>query len=87
MGRFSKIWKERIYLQLVSVRKFMLYPHKPFLRTNVFLRYGCLYFEREYILICDNYDKWGQLAVFYLWVVGESHSKISLTSINAINFP
>ena len=35
----------------------------------------------------SSYDKWGQLAVFYLWVVGESNSKISLTSINVINFP
>ena len=74
-GRFSRIGKKikglpsKVYV--VSTQTFS--PHKPFLRTNLFSGYGCLYFERKYIIICDNYDKWFQLAVFYLRVVRRKH--------------
>jgi len=36
---------------------------------------------KAHIIICDNYDKWSKLAMFYLWVAGESHFKIFVSKI------
>ena len=54
---------------VVSTQTFS--PHKPFLGT-----WFSLLCKGYIIIIYDNYNKWCQLAVFYLWVVGESYLKI-----------